>query len=252
MKNVVTNPQRSADEPLPAGITGTLTVGLNAGNRLLVQSHDDAGLPVGLAPDIALGLAAYLGLRCSFKMFETLAALIEAADIGAWDISFMAPDPMRADRLEFSYPYATLGAAYLVRASSNFTCPADVDQEGSRIVAPHGAAFGLWLERHVTRAGIVWVRDGSEAVQLLADERADAMAGLRGMLEPISTTNAAFRLLDQDFTRIEQTIATPRPPRANLPAINGFIFESLASGTVSRLIAKHRIRGVSAFSSEGS
>src|SRR6267142_4462521 len=87
MANDITSAVRSELAP-----SGTLRVGLNHGNFVLVTPGSSATDPRGVAPDLARELARRLGVPIEFSKFETAGALGDAVRTGVWDVAFLGAE----------------------------------------------------------------------------------------------------------------------------------------------------------------
>ena len=73
--------------------TGTLRVGLNLSNFLLINRGTPPGVHQGIVPDLAQALAAELGVSLQFVPFASPGLLGDAVDQDQWDVAFMADEP---------------------------------------------------------------------------------------------------------------------------------------------------------------
>jgi hypothetical protein len=96
---------------------------------------------------------------------------------GAWDIAFLANEPVRAAEIDFSPAYLEIETSYLVPAGSPIRTIEDVDRPGVRIACADRAAYDLYLAAAETRAARA--RKGSTAHQLWPG-KADAPPARRG------------------------------------------------------------------------
>ena len=108
-----------AQAPQPAVLkdlapTGKLRAAINFGNGVLAQKGKD-GEPQGVTADLSRELAKRLGVEVSFVTFEAAGKVFEAAKAGAWDIGFVAIEPVRAADIEFTAPYVFIDGTYMVR-----------------------------------------------------------------------------------------------------------------------------------------
>jgi polar amino acid transport system substrate-binding protein len=53
------------------------------------------------------------------------------------------------------------------------------------------------------------------------------------------------RILDGQFTAVQQAVGTPRKNTAAAAFLRGFVEEAKASGLVARLIERHHVNGLS-------
>ena len=143
--------------------TGTLRVGINHGNFLLVTSGSSAADPRGVAPDLARELGRRLAVPVAFVRFETAGAMADAVRTGVWDVAFLGAEPQRAGEIAFTAAYLEIPATYLVPAGSPIRSIAEVDREGVRIAVAEKSAYELFLSRNVKHARLVLTKglDGS-------------------------------------------------------------------------------------------
>ena len=84
---------------------GTLRVGINLGNILLVTGTGPTGDPQGVAPDMAAAMAERLGVAVSYVTFATPGEVGDAVEGDVWDIALIAVEPKRAEKIAFSDAY---------------------------------------------------------------------------------------------------------------------------------------------------
>ena len=121
--------------------TGKLRAAINLGNSVLAQKDAATGQPKGITPDLARELARRLGVPVELVTFDAAGKVFDAAKTGAWDIAFIAIEPVRAAEIEFSAPYVIIEGTYMVPKDSPLKVIADVDRPGVRIAV--GAQVGL-------------------------------------------------------------------------------------------------------------
>jgi polar amino acid transport system substrate-binding protein len=225
--------------------TGVLRAGINLSNFLLVTGKDDAGNPIGVAPDMARELARRLGVPVKYVTFKSPGELADAADMGAWDIGLIGAEPQRAEKIVFTPAYVEIEATYLVPAGSPLKSIADVDKPGVRIAVPGRAAYGLWLERNIKQAELVRSDSLAGAYDQFVRDKLDALAGLRpGLLADVDKLPGA-RILDGKFMAVQQAVGTARKNAAGAAYLVEFVQDVKASGYVASLIERHKVRGLS-------
>jgi polar amino acid transport system substrate-binding protein len=114
-----------------------------------------------------------------------------------------------------------------------------------RIAVSGRSAYGLWLERNIAHATLVRA-DGLEdaTAQFIADGL-DALAGLRpGLLADIARMPGA-RILDGQFSAVQQAVGTARGNTAAARFLQDFVTEAKSTGLVAALIARHAVQGLS-------
>lgn len=223
--------------------TGTLRAGINMGNFLLVTGRTAEGDPDGVAPDMARAIAVRLGVPLSLIPFGTPGELGDAVDANVWDIGLIGAEPQRAERIEFTAPYAEIEATYLVRAGSSIRTVDEVDRPGVRIAVSPRSAYGLWLERNIRHATLVPVEGSDRVFDRFVAEDVEVMAALRpGLLEDVKRLPGA-RVLDGHFSVVQQAVGTPKANVAGAAFLRAFVEEARTSGFVASLIAKHGVQG---------
>ncbi len=222
---------------------GTLNVGINLGNILLVTGKSASGDPEGVAPDMAAGIAERLGVAVKFNTYATPGEVADAAARNEWDIGLIAVEPKRAEVIAFCDAYVEIEATYLVPEGSNLQTVDDVDQPGIRIAVSDRAAYDLYLTRTLKNATLHRAPGLPGAFELFKNEKLDALAGLVPALKGNAETLPGSRLIDGNYTTVQQAIGTRPKARALNTAVQQFIDEAKTSGRVDELINKHGVAG---------
>jgi polar amino acid transport system substrate-binding protein len=124
--------------------TGTLRVGINVQNFLLVNKERSGGEYSGIAVDLSRELGKRLGVPVELVPFDTAGKLADAVKAGAWDVAFLGNEPARANEIAFSAAYLEIEAGYLVPAGSPIRTIAEVDREGVRVAVNAKSAYDLY------------------------------------------------------------------------------------------------------------
>ncbi|MCX7685455.1 MAG: transporter substrate-binding domain-containing protein [Acetobacteraceae bacterium] len=228
--------------------TGVLRAGINMSNVLLVSSRTPEGGPAGVAPDMAAGVAACLGVPVRYVPYPRPGELADDAAKDAWDIGLIGAEPQRAAQIAFTPAYAEIEATFLVPPGSPITDIAEVDAPGVRIAVAARAAYDLWLERNFRHATLLRANSLESSFALFRDGGLEALAGLRPKLAADAATMPGSRVLPGRFMAVQQAIGVPRQrPGAEAAAafLARFVAEAKASGFVAQLIARHGVRGLS-------
>lgn len=224
---------------------GTLRAGINLGNFLLVTGSSPSGEPTGVAPDMARAIAERLGVKLELVPFKTPGELADAAGRDVWDIGLIGAEPARAERIAFSGAYVEIEASYLVPAGSKLRTIAEVDRTGIRIAVSARSAYDLWLVRNIRQAQLVHAEGIDAAFDLFVNDRLEALASLRPRLLADVAKLPGARILDGQFTAVQQAVGTAKANVAGAAFLHGFVEEAKASGFVASLIARHRVAGLS-------
>jgi polar amino acid transport system substrate-binding protein len=169
--------------------------------------------------------------------------VVEAAKAGAWDVAYVAIDPLRGADMIQSPPYVVIEGAYLVPAESPIRSNAEVDREGIRIVVGKGSAYDLFLSRAIKRAMLVRVPTSPEVVSTMIRENLEVAAGVKQQLEADAKRVAGVRLLPGRFMVINQAMAVPKGRYAGASYVRDFIEEMKASGFVAQSLVRHGVEG---------
>lgn len=225
--------------------TGTLRAGINLGNFLLVTGKSPSGDPEGVAPDMARAIAERLGVKLKLVPFKTPGELADAAGSDVWDIGLIGAEPARAERIAFSPAYAEIEATYLVPAGSKLRTIAEVDRPGIRIAVSARSAYDLWLVRNIKQAQLVHADGIDAAFDLFVNDKLEALACLRPRLLTDAVKLPGARILDGQFTAVQQAVGTAKANLAGAAFLRGFVEEAKTSGFVAGLIARHHVAGLS-------
>ncbi|MCW8084205.1 ABC transporter substrate-binding protein [Sabulicella glaciei] len=214
--------------------SGTLRVAINYGNPVLAQRHPASSVPRGLSVDLANEIGRRLGLPIQFVTYDAAGRVTDARREGAWDLCFLAVDPVRAQGIRFTAPYVVIEGTYLVAEASPLRRIEEVDRPGTRISVARGSAYDLFLSRELRQAQIVRVGTSPEAVEVFRRDALEAAAGVKQPLIDYAAANPGFRVIPGRFMVIEQAIGIPQEREAALPWLRAFVEEMKASGVVAR------------------
>ena len=223
--------------------SGTLRAGINLSNFLLVTGEADNGDPVGVSPDMAAEVARRLGVGVEYVIYPDPGALADA--VGDWDIGNIGAEPQRAEHIAFTAAYCEIESTYLVPAGSPIQSLKDVDKPGVRIAVKGRAAYGLWLENNIRHAELVKTDSIDASFAAFVKQGLEALAGLRPRLLSDVERLPGARILDGQFSAVQQAVGTPRVNTAGAAWLRDVVEELKASGFVADLIAKHSVNGLS-------
>ena len=225
--------------------TGVLRAGINLSNFLLVTGRTPTDDPVGVAPDMAQAIADHLGVTLRLVPFDAPGLLADAAVDKVWDIGLIGAEPKRAEHIAFSTAYVEIEATYLVWENARFKTVSDLDAPGVRIAVSERTAYDLWLVRNIHAAELVHRQGFDAAKAAFVDGHLDALACLRPALLKDVQEIAGTRIIDGQFTAIQQAIGTHRGNEAAAAFLQAFSQHAIRSGLVASLIAKHHVQGLS-------
>jgi polar amino acid transport system substrate-binding protein len=223
--------------------TGVLRAAINMGNFLLVTGKTPSGDPAGVSADMAAAIAARLGVPVKYLPYGRPGEIADDAEKGLWDIGNIGAEPQRAAVINFTAAYCEIEATYLVPAGSPIRGVAEVDQPGKRIAVTARSAYGLWLENNVKKGGLLQFDSADAAVKQFLDDKMDAYAGLRPALIGLAEKLPGSRILDGQFTAVQQAVGTPKKNAAGFAFLREFVEEAKQSGIVASLIERHGVAG---------
>jgi polar amino acid transport system substrate-binding protein len=224
---------------------GVLRAGINLSNFLLVSARDEAGGPVGVAPDLARHIAALLGVPARLVPYPRPGELADDATRDAWDIGLIGAEKQRAAEIAFTPAYAEIEATYLVPPGSPLPDIASVDAPSVRIAVAARAAYDLWLERNIRHATLLRAPSLDASFTLFCEQRCDALAGLRPKLIEEAAKLPGARILEGRFMAVQQAVGTPRGREAGAVWLREVVERAKESGLIAALIAKHGVSGLS-------
>jgi polar amino acid transport system substrate-binding protein len=220
--------------------TGKLRAAINLGNSVLAQTDAATGKPKGITPDLANELGKRLGVPVELVTFNAAGKVFEAVKTNAWDIAFVAIEPVRAAEIEFSAPYVIIEGCYMVPKDSPIKVNADVDRPGVRIAVGVGSAYDLFLTRTIKNATVTRASmgGGKAMIDMFVNDKLEAAAGVKQPLEAYAKDHPEVRMLDGHFMEIQQAMGTPKGRLAGAEYLRGFVEEMKASGFVADAIKR--------------
>ena len=225
--------------------SGTLRVGLNHQNFLLVTPGSSATDPRGVAPDLARELGRRLGVPLEFLKFDSAGTLADGVRTGVWDVAFLGAEPQRANEIAFTAAYLEIPVTFLVPAGSPIHAIADVDRQGVRIAVAEKSAYDLYLTRSVKQATLMRAQGIDGSFDLFVNERLDVLSGLKPRLLKDLQKLPGARVLDGQVTGVQQAIGTPKARAAGATFLRAFVEGVKASGVVAEAIRRNAVQGVS-------
>jgi polar amino acid transport system substrate-binding protein len=212
---------------------GTLRAAINFGNPVLAQKNPKTGEAQGVSVDLATELARRLGAPLQTVTFDAAGKVVDALATAAWNIAFLAIDPLRANTIHFTAPYVIIEGTYIVPSASLLDRIDAFDRADIRIAVARGAAYDLALTRSLKSASLIRADTGVAALRLFVDQKLEAAAGVRQQLSAYAEAKPGHRVIDGRFVVIEQAMAIPKGRIAGAQFLRGFLEEMKASGFVA-------------------
>ena len=225
---------------------GTLRAAINYGNGVLAQRGPSEQEPRGVSADLARALAGRLGVPVTFVSFDGAGKVFDALkaippDPAAWDIAFLAIEPVRAAEIAFTAPYVLIEGTYVVRGDAPYKSVAELDRPGRRIVVAPKSAYDLYLTRTLQHAELVRREPAgsTDLADLFAREKLDAMGGVRQLLAKYTAADPNLRVLPDSFMDIRQAMGTKQGRDIGARYLRGFVEEMKATGFVADALRRN-------------
>lgn len=222
---------------------GALRAGINMSNFLLVTGKADNGDPQGVSPDMAGLLAERLGVDLTLVPYPNPGEVADAAVRGEWDVANIGAEPERAKTITFSAAYCEIQATYLVPAGSTIQSVEEVDRAGIRIAVAARSAYELWLSDNIRNAELVLAQGLDGSFERFVEDGLEALAGLRPRLVTDVEKLPGARILDGQFTAVQQAMGVRPECTIGAAFVSAFVEEMKANGTVASLIERHGVEG---------
>src|SRR5437660_12804939 len=123
--------------------TGKLRAAINFSNAVLAGRDATTGEPCGISVDLTRELAGRLGIAVELVPYDAAGKVVDALKSHAWDVCFLAIDPVRGAHISFTAPYAVIEGVYLVANDSPIHRNAEVDRADTRVGVIVGSAYDL-------------------------------------------------------------------------------------------------------------
>lgn len=219
---------------------GKLRAAINFGNGVLAQKDPLTGAAKGVTADLARELGARLGVPVELIPHDAAGKVFDGATTNAWDIAFVAIEPVRAAVIEFTAPYVIIEGTYMVTKDSPLKTIADVDQAGVRIGVGLKSAYDLYLSRTIKNATLVRAAEGggNAGIDFFIAEKLEAVGGVRQPLEAYAKDHPDVRVMDGHFMEIQQAMGTPKGRLAGAAYLRDFVEEMKANGFVAEALKR--------------
>ena len=218
-----------------------LRIGINMSNFLLVNKDSTFSKPEGLSPEIGKLLARELGINYEFVTFKNPGLLADAIDYDKWDVGNFAFEKKRAEIIDFSNPYVNIDANFLLRKNSEINQNHDVDNKNNKIAVVNRSAYDLWLSDNYKKAKIIRAKTIIETHNLFYNQDVNILAGLKPKLLEELKNNNEFKLIDEPFTFIKQSIGIKKGKPKAIDFINNFVSKKIKDGTIKSLLEKYEL-----------
>jgi polar amino acid transport system substrate-binding protein len=188
----------------------------------------------GISVTLGGALAKKLGVPVEFLPHLASGEIQASAGKGVWDVTFMPVDDERKKVLDFGSPYYLLQSTYLVAPGSPIKSVAEANAAGVRIVGVANTATFRASNRASPNATHISVAGVNDAIALMRDGKADAIALGLDSLRGLAPKLPGARILEGGFLNSTAAVAVPKGKPAALAYVSAFIEEAKAAGLVRR------------------
>jgi polar amino acid transport system substrate-binding protein len=231
-----------ADEIARTGTLRAVYLGSNPAQAVLDRA---TGAVRGVAADLARALALRGGTAVEINAVANPQYVIDAVSDGAADIGFLAFEPSRLGKIEFSQTYMFVQQSFLVLEGSSIAAIADIDRAGQKIAGTRNDSITLYMRRKLRHATLVEIEnDPAEIKRLLLAKEIEAFGANRQRLTTLMRDIPGARLLPGSLFGVPQTIVVAKDRAPALLALNRFIDDVRASGFLQQAIAASGIIGL--------
>jgi polar amino acid transport system substrate-binding protein len=187
-----------------------------------------AGVPV----DLGKAMAAQLGVPVEYVVHRNSGEITDAVAKGTWDVAFLPKDTEREGKMSFGPTYEVADATYIVKAGSNVTSFATLDQPGIKVAAVNNTTSMRGAEAHLRSAKVTGYATYDEIFNLLKNGEVDAFALSRDQLNAMAKKLPGTRVLDQTFKKTVTAVAVPLDHPRSLAFVTRFMTEATSDGVL--------------------
>jgi polar amino acid transport system substrate-binding protein len=189
-----------------------------------------AGVPVDLGKE----MAAQLGVPVEYVVHQNSGQITDAASKGSWDATWLPKDPERETRMMFGPVYEVADATYIVKAGSNVTNFATLDQPGIKVAAVNATTTMRGAVAHLKNATVAGYQTYDEIFGLLKAGEVDAFALSRDQLNKMAQKLPGTKVLDETFKKTVTAVAVPLGHTQALTFVAKFMTEAVTNGTLRK------------------
>lgn len=219
--------------------TGTLRVVYLDGNPVQAVRDSASGEIKGVAADIAREMGNVAKVPVHIEGLGGIDAVIDEVSSGRADLGFLAPDPTRETRVQFSQVYLRNPQSVVVPPGSPVNTLEHLRIPGIRIGVTAGDSIGNYLERNYANVQLVRIKSASaaDAIALLDSGTVDGFAANETRLRRIVTEKPLIKRLEGSIVGVPQAIVVPKENSERLKRVNDMLSSFRSSGALSRWIS---------------
>jgi polar amino acid transport system substrate-binding protein len=189
-----------------------------------------AGVPVDLGKE----MAGQLGVPIEYVVYQNSGQITDAAGQNTWDVTWLPKDLERESRMMFGPVYEVADATYIVKAGSNVTNFATLDQPGIKVAAVNATTTMRGAVAHLKNAKVTGYQTYDEIFGLLKSGEIHAFALSRDQLNKMAQKIPGTRVLDETFKKTVTAVAVPLGHPQALSFAAKFMNEAVTNGTLRK------------------
>ena len=225
--------------------SGRLRVGVAVGpavSALWSTRGPASGEPRGVTVDLGRLLAKKLEAVPELVIYSSSGAIIAAAASFEWDVAFTPVDAERKAKVDFGSDYFVGESTLMLRGDSDVKTLVEANRAGFRIAGVEHTATIRSVRRHMQEATVSGVSGLEDALQLLREGRADAVALGRESLESLIEAEPGYLILDEALHRTGTAVAVQKGKPAALAYVSEFVEDLKRDGTMRRISDAHGMK----------
>jgi len=215
--------------------TGKIRAAISVGpssSQFRAKLDRGTNVPRGVPVDLANALGERLGVPVELVMYDNYVDLLEAARLGAWDVTFLPFSEGRAKVMDYGPAYYFLELTYIVPADSAIRNKSDVDRPGVRVAAVEKSVSATKLQQSLKNATLMRVKKLVVIREQFGAGKLDAAAAGRETLVGLAPQLPGSRVLEDTFYALPVAVAVPKNRPAALAYVTDFIENAKATGVV--------------------
>jgi len=223
--------------------TGKLRVGLTLGVPASVIRESASGEMKGVLFDLGKELAQRMGVPFEPVVYPSIAALLDGAKSGGWDVASFIVNPARAREFDLTAPLLEIEFGYLVPSGSSISTLTDVDRPGIRVGVPQKSAVEARLSRALKNAKLVPSPGLAAGLEMLKSGIVDVWGGNKANLFEMSDQLPGSRVLTGSYATNTVAIAIPKGRDLGIAYARKFVEDAKSEGLVKAALERAGMRG---------
>src|ERR1700759_2618335 len=221
------------DEIAPTGKLRVAIAISTAGGAFWSNKTESGGysrVPVDLGKE----MAAQVGVPVEYVAYHNSGQITDDAAKGVWDVTFLPHDAVKMTKMAFGPIYQVTDAIYIVKAGSQITNFATLDQPRVKVAAEYNTTTMRGAVAHLKNAKVIEHQTFDEIFALLKNGEIDAFALSREQLNDMAKKIPGTKVLDETFKKTVTAVAVPLNHPQAQAFVKTFMTEAVANGTLRK------------------